>query len=423
MSGRVTLKRCNTVPSIRDQSMKTTTFNPIDKISVYICAGLVSAGGALLLNVLPVFFGALADQFGYGEQQLGSLAMAMNLGFGVLGLGSLLWVQRLNWRVISTLSSLLVATALAGMLRNPGYETLMLLMALAGAGTGALYALAMTIFGDSAQPERAFGFKLGMETVPGALLLIILPVAVMPQWGFKGMLIALVISLLLMGVVPLPWVPRRSARLQKTRDAEALVMCRESRTIAWLSLFASLVFLTGIMSVWAFLELMGKKSGLSSDTIGTVLAVGFIINAGGGFIASSLGLKAGRFLPVAVIIAAEVAGLVLLAQFSSLTTYVAGVMCFLFSISFVLAYTFGVMAEFDLSGRLLALGALCLSIGAAVGPAVGGMLIERYGYTAALLFSGACSICVLAIYGFAVLRSHQAGKHGLAHSAVALPKL
>lgn len=403
--------------------MKTTTSNPIDKTSVYICAGLVSAGGALLLNVLPVLFGALAEQFGYGEQQLGSLAMAMNLGFGVLGLASLLWIQRLSWRVISTLASLLVAVALAGMLGSPTYETLMLLMALAGAGTGALYALAMTIFGDSAQPERAFGFKLGMETVPGALLLIVLPVAVAPQWGFQGMLVTLVISLLLMGVAPLPWVPSRSARQLQARAGEAPVVCRESRTIAWLSLLASLVFLTGIMSVWAFLELMGKKSGLSSDTIGSVLALGFIINAGGGFIASSVGLKAGRFLPVAVIIAAEVAGLVLLAQFDSLTTYVAGVMCFLFSISFVLAYTFGVMAEFDLSGRLVALGALCLSVGAAVGPAVGGLLIEAYGYTAVLLFSGACSISVLAIYGAAVLRSQQAGKRQPLGDAVTLPKL
>ncbi|WP_060512392.1 sugar MFS transporter [Pseudomonas sp. NBRC 111124] len=402
--------------------MKTTTSHPIDKTSVYICAGLVSAGGALLLNVLPVLFGALAEQFGYGEQQLGSLAMAMNLGFGVLGLASLLWIQRLSWRVISTLSSVLVAVALAGMLGNPTYETLMLLMALAGAGTGALYALAMTIFGDSAQPERAFGFKLGMETVPGALLLIVLPVAVAPLWGFQGMLVTLVISLLLMGVAPLPWVPSRSTRQLEARAGGAPV-CRESRTIAWLSLLASLVFLTGIMSVWAFLELMGKKSGLASDTIGSVLALGFIVNAGGGFIASSIGLKAGRFLPVAVIIAAEVAGLVLLAQFDSLTTYVAGVMCFLFSISFVLAYTFGVMAEFDLSGRLVALGALCLSIGAAVGPAVGGLLIEAYGYTAVLLFSGACSISVLAIYGAAVLRSQQAGKRESISGAVTLPKL
>ncbi|AGE25853.1 major facilitator family transporter [Pseudomonas poae RE*1-1-14] len=356
------------------------------------------------MNVLPVLFGAFAERFGLGEHQLGNLAMAMNLGFGAFGLASLLWIHRLSWRVISALSSALVVGAVLFVLREPSYEMLQVIMALAGAGTGALYALAMTIFGDSSRPERAFGFKLGIETVPGAFLLILLPVAVAPVWGFEGMLITIALAMVVMGILPLPWVPRRSERQLDASDAAVQIASTESRAIVWLSL----VFLTGIMSVWAFLELMGKKTGLSSDTIGMVLALGFLINAGGGFIASAIGLKVGRFMPVAVIILAELLGLVALAQFSSLTTYVVGVICFLFSISFVLAYTFGVMAEFDLSGKLVALGALCLSLGAAFGPAIGGFLIEAFGYSAVFVFSGACSVAVLAIYGAAVLRARLA---------------
>ncbi|WP_338508944.1 MFS transporter [Pseudomonas poae] len=388
--------------------MKIAKKNPIDKTSVYLCAGLVSGAGALLLNVLPVLFGAFAERFGLGEHQLGNLAMAMNLGFGAFGVASLLWIHRLSWRVISALSSALVVGAVLFVLREPSYEMLLVIMALAGAGTGALYALAMTIFGDSSRPERAFGFKLGIETVPGAFLLILLPVAVAPVWGFEGMLITIALAMVVMGILPLPWVPRRSERQLDASDAAVQIASTESRAIVWLSLVASLVFLTGIMSVWAFLELMGKKTGLSSDTIGMVLALGFLINAGGGFIASAIGLKVGRFMPVAVIILAELLGLVALAQFSSLTTYVVGAICFLFSISFVLAYTFGVMAEFDLSGKLVALGALCLSLGAAFGPAIGGFLIEAFGYSAVLVFSGACSVAVLAIYGAAVLRAQLA---------------
>jgi len=402
--------------------MTIKTSNPIDRTSVYICAGLVSAGGALLLNVLPLLFGALSERYGFGENQLGSLAMAMNLGFGVLGLASLLWIRRVSWRVISCSASALVVAALLCILTDPPYETLLMIMALAGAGTGALYALAMTIFGDSAQPERAFGFKLGMETIPGAILLTLLPVAVAPIWGFHGMIMTLAIAMMLMGIVPLPWVPRRSQRVAEVLTGPAPTASGESRAIVWLSLVASLVFLTGIMSVWAFLELMGKKTGLSSDTIGAVLGIGFVINAGSGFVASSLGLKAGRFLPVAVVVCAEVAGLVMLGQFASLTTYVIGAMCMLFSISFVLAYTFGLMAEFDLSGKLVALGALCLSIGAAVGPAIGGLLIETYGYTAVLLFSGGCSISVLLIYGAAVLKACPSKKTGNTEASVMMPR-
>lgn len=391
--------------------MKTIKSNPIDKTSVYVCAGLVSGAGALLLNVLPVLFGAFAERFGLGEHQLGNLALAMNLGFGALGLASLLWIHRLSWRIISALSSVLVIGAVLSVLRDPSYEALLVIMALAGAGTGALYALAMTIFGDSSQPERAFGFKLGIETIPGAFLLIVLPVAIAPVWGFEGMLITIALAMVVMGIVPLPWVPRRSERQREVESGAAPVDCPQSRAIVWLSLVASLVFLTGIMSVWAFLELMGKKTGLSADTIGAVLALGFLINAGGGFIASALGLKAGRFMPVAVVVLAELLGLVALAQFSSLTAYVVGALCFLFSISFVLAYTFGVMAEFDLSGKLVALGALCLSLGAAFGPAIGGFLIEQFGYPAVLVFSGACSVVVLAVYGVAVLKVQRTLKH------------
>ncbi|WP_028696413.1 MFS transporter [Pseudomonas cremoricolorata] len=386
--------------------MSSIKANPIDKVSVYIAAGLVSGAGALLLNVLPLLFGALAEKFALGENQLGNLALAMNLGFGLLGLASLLWVRRVSWRVISALSSLLVIAMVLYVVLEPSFEALFLVMALAGAGTGALYALAMTIFGDSSQPERAFGFKLGIETVPGALLLVLLPVAVMPVWGFHGMLLTIALSMLLMGIVPLAWVPARSERPVQAAgfSAEAYAL---RRPIVWLSLLSSLVFLTGIMAVWAFLELIGKKTGLASETIGTVLAVGFIINAGGGFIASSIGLKAGRFLPVAAIVLAECVGLVMLGQFASLTSYVIGAVLFLFSISFVLAYTFGIMAEFDVSGKLVALGALCLSAGAAFGPAISGLLIERYGYSAALMFSAACSVLALAAYGAAVLRSQH----------------
>ncbi|WP_312932895.1 MFS transporter [Pseudomonas sp.] len=386
--------------------MNSIKANPIDKVSVYVAAGLVSGAGALLLNVLPLLFGALAEKFGLGENQLGNLALAMNLGFGLLGLASLLWVRRVSWRVIALLSSLRVIAMVLYVVSEPSFESLFVIMALAGAGTGALYALAMTIFGDSAQPERAFGFKLGLETVPGATLLVLLPVAVMPVWGFHGMLLTIALTLLLTGIAPLLWVPARSARVVEASRVSAQASAAR-RPIVWLSLVASLVFLTGIMAVWAFLELIGKKTGLSGDTIGAVLAVGFIINAGGGFIASSIGLKAGRFVPLAIIILAQLAGLVLLAQFGSFTTYVIGAVLFLFSINFVLAYTFGIMAEFDVSGKLVALGALCLSAGAAFGPALSGLLIEQFGYTAAFVFSGSCSVLALLAYGAAVLRSQQ----------------
>ncbi len=53
------------------------------------------------------------------------------------------------------------------------------------------------------------------------------------------------------------------------------------------------------MSVWAFLELCGQKDRPGFRHHRMVLALGFLISAGSGFIASAIYLNVGRFMPVA----------------------------------------------------------------------------------------------------------------------------
>lgn len=384
--------------------MNSPRKNPIDNVRVYICAGLLSACGALLLNVMPVLFGAIGETLGYGEQQLGTLALASNLAFALVGVISLAWLGVFSWRTIAAVATVIVTLGIAAILNKPSYGELLVIMAVAGGATGALYALAMVIFGGSDRPERAFGFKLGMESIPGAALLILLPVAVAPQWGFEGILIALAASALLMGLA-LFGVPSRAVKREDLIAASIHADAGKHQFIVWMSLVASLVFMTGVMAVWPFLELIGKKTGLSSNEIGTVLSVGFLINAIGGFIASSLGLNLGRVMPVAAIVAIVLVGLVIIGQFTSMTTFTVGTLLFLLSINFVLAYTFGLMAEFDTSGKLVALGTVCVSLGAAFGPAIAGSLIERYDYPAALIFSGVCAVLTLAIHAGLSMRA------------------
>ncbi len=314
----------------------------------------------------------------------------------------------MNWRVISFVATALVTLAILYMWTKPSYGGLVVAMTLAGAGTGALYALAMVIFGDSARPERAYGFKLGMETLPGVVLLMLLPVVVAPAWGFTGVVTVLALSAIAMGILSLPWVPARGVDAG-TGDSSVLGDAPKGRAAAmvWLSLLSSLIFLTGIMAIWAFLELIGKEKGISPDTTGMILSAGFLINAVGGFLAAGLGLRVGRVKPVAVVIGAEILGLVLIGQSDSVTAFMIGTMLFLFSINFVLAYTFGLMAEFDLAGKLVALGSVCLSLAAAIGPLVSGYLIEASGYLPALIFSGACSLVALGIYATLSMRARE----------------
>jgi hypothetical protein len=61
--------------------MTSTASNPIDTVTVYIAAGLVSGCGALMFNVMPVFVGAMADSLSFGETQLGDIIASFNVGF------------------------------------------------------------------------------------------------------------------------------------------------------------------------------------------------------------------------------------------------------------------------------------------------------------------------------------------------------
>lgn len=56
--------------------IRRSTENPIDKISVYVAAGLISGGGALMFNVMPAFVGAMAQTLAYDESELGDIVAA-----------------------------------------------------------------------------------------------------------------------------------------------------------------------------------------------------------------------------------------------------------------------------------------------------------------------------------------------------------
>src|SRR5690606_24562534 len=167
--------------------------HPIDKISVYVAAGLISGCGALMFNVMPVFVGAASKSLGYGEAQLGDMVAFFNVGFTLSALSAPLWVRSYDWRYFSLLGVVLAALGLAVMGLTDDFLQLGLLVGLTGIAMGGLYALVLAILGDSGNPDRAFGLKLGLETLPGALLLFLLPVYVVPRFGFAGVVCAMAI--------------------------------------------------------------------------------------------------------------------------------------------------------------------------------------------------------------------------------------
>lgn len=371
--------------------------NPVDRVSVYIAAGLVSGCGALMFNVMPVFVGAMAESFSYGEARLGDLVAVFNVGFTVSALSALLWVRAFDWRVLSVVGVLLSALSLAAMTWLDDGAMLAALMGSTGLGMGALYALVLAVLGDSSNPDRAFGIKLGLETLPGAVLLYLLPALIVPVYGFAGVAAGMAIVVIALGMSS--WLlPRSGVKTEDAGQRAAKPFSLSSTALPIVGLLSSLLFFTGIAATWAFLELLANTRDLPAESVGTTLGIAFVICGIGGFAAAAIGDRFGSAPPMIGIVVINIAGLWFLGDFETIAGYAAGSCLFLFSVNFALAYTFGLTAQVDESGRLVALSAACLSVGAIVGPAIAGRVIASTGYAAVLTFSAACSVASLLLY-------------------------
>ncbi len=395
-----------------------TTKHPIDRTSVYIAVGLLSGIGALISSTMPMVIGAMAETFKFSESQLGDIIAVFNLTFTLIAISSLFFVRRINWKFAAFLGSGISIASLVGVTLTGNYQSIMTLFGVMGIGLGGLYALGMAVMGDSENPDRAFGFKLGMEALPATILLFALPVLVIPLYGFTGMAYAMAATCLavglLSGILPSRGVKNDTILTPPLAEADENTPAGSKSstpplTLSFLTLAASIVFFTGIIATWAFLEIMGTDKGFPADKVGVTLALGMISSAVGAFVAAWLGNKVGRNLPLIAIMIVNIVSLILIWRSTSLTSFAVGAILFTFCVNYGLAYFFGLSAEIDLSGRFVVLSATTLSLGGVIGPALGGRIMEGQGFESVLAFSGICSILSLAIYVIVVRLTRPLG--------------
>lgn len=363
---------------------------PVDSIAVYVGAGLISGCGALFFNVMPVFVGALADSFAATTAQLGDLVVAFNVGFTAAAVTAIFWAPAARYRVASRIAVSVIVLTLVLMSRAQSLHLIAALLAILGIAMGSLYSIVLAILASSRQPDRAFGVKLGLETLPGTLLLFLLPAVVAPRWGFDGVVLAMAMGAALLGfatiLLPRGW--SETAARGSTRRFS--FDWRPATAFA-----SSLFFFTGVAASWAFLELLADRKHLSAQSVGTILSIGFVLSGVGGFAAAAISRRFGVLAPMICIAIVNWAGLWALGGSSDIIGYAFGSCAFLFTVNFALAYTFGLTADVDTGGGFVVLSAAALSVGAIIGPGVGGRLVESGGFGTLLAFSAVCTLMSL----------------------------
>ena len=387
-------------------TIAVSTRHPIDRKSVYIAAGLLSGIGAMISSTMPMVIGTMAETFKFSESQLGDIIAVFNLTFTLIAIASLFFVRRINWKFAAFLGSGISIASLLAVTLTGNYQSIMMLFGVMGIGLGGLYALGMAVMGDSENPNRAFGVKLGLEAFPATILLFALPVLVIPLYGFTGMAYAMAATCLIIGLLSaiLPSRGVKNTTLSPSlaaadkKGSGGLTSYSAPLTLSFFTLTASIIFFSGIAATWAFLEIMGTDKGLPADKVGVTLGLGMISSAVGAFVAAWLGNKAGRNLPLIAIMIVNIVSLIIIWQSTSLMLFAVGAILFTFCVNYGLAYFFGLSAEIDFSGRFVVLSATTLSLGGVIGPALAGRMMEGQGLESVLAFSATCSILSLAIY-------------------------
>ena len=334
---------------------------------------LTHVAGMIDLVALPLWIGALVQHYGLDFERAG---MTVTLFLAGVVAASLWFAPRFDRLPRRGCAIAGYAIGAAGFLLAPQTSTwpaLLALHAAAGLGIGCGLSMAHGTMGRNLNPHRLFalsGTALGLF----AMVFYALVPALMARTNPTSLF--LVIGGLM--------ACASFASLAFPAGEAAPAVARHARVpippLLWL-LVAGVACLAINQSImFSFLERIGVERGFGLDGVNAVLAAVGIANL---FAAPLAGMLQKHLRPVTVAMIATVVQIGLAFTISSSSVYApyaAAGSIYAFVIIFAHPFLFGLAARLDPSGRTNALTPAMLMIGAALAPALAGMVAQRFGF-------------------------------------------
>lgn len=381
--------------------------NAMDAGTVIAAAIIASAIGALFYNVLPIYMGTAQDYRGLDNREIGFLSSAFFFGYNVVTISAFFWIRRLSWALIVAISAPIAALSLYAGTLSGSYASLLVSVAVSGGAFAAIYGVGTTILGDTSNPARWFGVKIASEAMLGAVLLLVLPVTTIAQWGFDGTIIGVIIAMVFLAPF-LFWLPAtgskgREDEMTKTSSAE-----QPQSPYIWGALAATLVFFAGASAVWAFIERIGARSGFEPAALGVLLSVTLICALIGSLLAAALGGRFGNVKPFIAGAVLSLVALLLLNSSQSFSIYAAGACLQTFVIGLLLPFAITEVADLDVDGRYIVLTVPAIGIGAMSGPGIAGVLSHSGDFGSLLAFVGTTVVVSAVLIAVSAVKARPA---------------
>lgn len=359
--------------------------------------------GVSFYMAMPVIVGAWSDYAGFSDQEAGLLA-AVDAGGGIFAsLFVSMILRRVNWRLIAVSGICIAITGNLAAMFGDSFIQLAPCRALAGFGSGMIYALGLAALATTHHTGRNFSILLFAQVSFGMLEINIFPY--LAELGgmngiYLGMVIAFSCSLILVTQLPRSATARAEATGHKASAGDSA-----TGILPWLCLVAVFLFYIAMGSFWAYVERIGRSGGLEAGLITDSLTYTQLLSLLGCVIAGWLSVRIGQSRPLIVSLLCMALALYGLTLGFTAFSFVATLCVFFLFWNAIDIYQLGTLGNMDHSGRFAARVPAFQTTAVALGPALAAWLLAWQGnYQAVLLMAAACTGVALILYSYVYLQ-------------------
>lgn len=374
-----------------------TALHPRMIITIVVLSAITPA----LLMSGPVVAGQLAAEFGMSPVQIGKLFTTELGATSLATIPAWYWLSRFDWKKVSLIAAAvyILANIISALITDP--SLLIIMRAISGLAGGSVMIICMTSAAMMEKPDRAYANWVVGQLVLGAVSLALLPV-LFAAYGLSVFFVCLAV-LMALATPLIQYLPHGKPAKGIQHETE-----QKNTPVAFkgmIGLAAILVFYLSLNGVWTFMAAIAGHSGISTQASGNVMAIASLLGIAGAMTAAFVGGKRTSFhAPLIIGYATMVAGILLLLATPSETRFTIAAFAFKYAWTFALPFILARVAALDRSGHLMSFSNLVIGGGLALGPIIGGYLIElNEGSYQALLITGA----VLALTSLLLILSVQ----------------
>jgi predicted MFS family arabinose efflux permease len=336
-----------------------------------VAALTIGSIGLLMLGAQPVVLGELVERKVISLEGVGIVAMGEIIAIGVgVALGDAL-LATTRMRFVAIVAALITALFDFGSLAMSSDAAFVVERALAGLGEGVMMWATTCVIVRSSAPERLAGAFLVAQTLAQAAVAAVLATVIVPRFGWQGAFAALGVlsaaAALVAPLLPASLDPLKAEGAPRLGVSPAVVL-----TLA--VIFCEMATLGAL---WAFLEPLGTRAGLDSQTAQTIVSGVLVMQVIGGLTATVLAerLPPGRTLAVAAAILAVIALAIGLAPGPVPIRFAVLCAGFGFVWLFMMPFHIGLALRVDPAGQVAMLAPAAQLTGSAFGPLVVSLIV------------------------------------------------